>query len=293
MLIIRICFIVLILSGIASVVCDFQVKGSYLYNLESFFMNIIFKVGLFFLPIYSFSYFAFIGLVYHSNQKMPPFLKYNRSNDLDAIVQVSVNFLKLKKPWSIENVKKINSFANKVYPKEGSMKNSISNALNYPIKTESCAYWMNKHYSIDRKKEFFDFILLLISEDNVINSSEEKCFFSLVNNFGIPLTDYTYKIDSIKRRYAEQQTKSREQSNSKSNQSRQNKSVNYTLKNALTIFEFENIPTEEELKKKYRSLAKQFHPDTFENKSILEKENAEEHFRSINDAYEFLKEQIN
>ena len=48
--------------------------------------------------------------------------------------------------------------------------------------------------------------------------------------------------------------------------------------------------SEEEIKKKYKKLALQYHPDRQQGKSDAEKKNAEEKFKEINEAYSILSD---
>ncbi len=49
--------------------------------------------------------------------------------------------------------------------------------------------------------------------------------------------------------------------------------------------------TSQDIKKVYRKLARQFHPDTLRNPSELEKKEAEERFKEISEAYEILRDE--
>ena len=61
------------------------------------------------------------------------------------------------------------------------------------------------------------------------------------------------------------------------------------LKRALTIFSMKKIPTSNELKREYRKIIKQYHPDHHMKNSEEELENLKTKTQEINEAYEVLK----
>jgi molecular chaperone DnaJ len=61
-------------------------------------------------------------------------------------------------------------------------------------------------------------------------------------------------------------------------------------KDYYAILEVSKDATEDEIRKKYRSLAKKFHPDKWTNGSESEKKEAEQKFKDIAEAYEVLSD---
>ena len=68
---------------------------------------------------------------------------------------------------------------------------------------------------------------------------------------------------------------------------------NISLSQALSIFGLSNNYTEEDLKKKYRELMKENHPDYHMNASQEEYEQYNRKTQDINEAYEVLKRNLN
>ena len=62
------------------------------------------------------------------------------------------------------------------------------------------------------------------------------------------------------------------------------------MKTLYEILGVETTADKNEIKKKYRDLAKKYHPDRMVNASAKEKEQAEKFFREINDAYTVLSD---
>lgn len=65
-----------------------------------------------------------------------------------------------------------------------------------------------------------------------------------------------------------------------------------TLSQALTIFELKSKYTEDELKKRYITLMKQYHPDRYERENQEIKEQMTKKTQDINEAYEILKKNL-
>lgn len=63
------------------------------------------------------------------------------------------------------------------------------------------------------------------------------------------------------------------------------------MKNLYKILEISQNATLNEIKRKYRELAKKYHPDKFSNTSDEEKKQAEDKFREINEAYSILSDE--
>lgn len=61
--------------------------------------------------------------------------------------------------------------------------------------------------------------------------------------------------------------------------------------NAYKILNLETTATDAEVKKAYRSLVKQYHPDKLIDENDYTKKNAEEKFRSVQQAYEYIQKE--
>lgn len=62
------------------------------------------------------------------------------------------------------------------------------------------------------------------------------------------------------------------------------------MKDFYEILGIDRNATEDEIKKSYRNLARQWHPDKFSTKSEEERKNAEEKFKEISEAYDTLSD---
>ena len=88
------------------------------------------------------------------------------------------------------------------------------------------------------------------------------------------------------RRSAPQPSPRRQQNNP--NQNYVSEQVGKTRRDSLGIFNLPNAATEREIKVQYRRLARIYHPDKYVTTNEMTKMEAQEHFKLINNAYEFL-----
>lgn len=126
----------------------------------------------------------------------------------------------------------------------------------------------SKHYSI------IQFLFALSTVDGFTSDSE----IEFIYNFGYSLGYTADRLDSIKNQFikSEQQSKSKE--------------YNQKIIDSLNILGLKPGVTLVEIKKSYRSLAKEFHPDKLSGMSQGIVDLAKEKFLLIQDSYEYLNE---
>ena len=124
----------------------------------------------------------------------------------------------------------------------------------------------SKHYSI------IQFLFSLSAIDGVISNSE----IEFIYNFGYSLGYTADRLDSIKNQFI----KSKQQSKSKK--------YSQKIIDSLNILGLKTGATLPEIKKSYRSLAKEFHPDKLSGMSDGIINLAKEKFQLIQDSYEYL-----
>ena len=122
----------------------------------------------------------------------------------------------------------------------------------------------SKHYSI------IQFLFSLSAIDGVISNSE----IEFIYNFGYSLGYTADRLDSIKNQFI----KSKQQS----------KKYSQKIIDFLSILGLKPGATLPEIKKSYRSLAKEFHPDKLSGMSDGIINLAKEKFQLIQDSYEYL-----
>ena len=123
---------------------------------------------------------------------------------------------------------------------------------------------------------FLDFLVSVAVSDQYLSDSEEQLLNEICNRLGI----HSKSLNSIlsrKRFISENQR--RKQASPK---------VRYSsLTKSYKILGLEDTVSFNEVKKAYRELAKQYHPDKIRNKDL--KEQAKKQFQLITEAYDVIK----
>lgn len=218
----------------------------------------------------------------------PPILLNRRINHFEALICLSVNVIRCDKDSYAEKQAMLLSFMRKKFPDiNGGVVHSMKLALGRPLTTVSISKWLNKHIKQPRERlEILDFLFTLSTLDGAVGQSEYTVLreYSLV--MGMNQQQLDDRIAVFKRLRAEQlhseQQRAREYRRSTSS------SVDHQRQKALTTL---GLPTEsspEEIKKAYRSLVKQFHPDRFQHATKAEQKQMELQFIRIQEAYEYL-----
>jgi len=140
----------------------------------------------------------------------------------------------------------------------------IPNNINDIIDTIKSRIQPNKLYSI------IQFLYSISVSDGHLAVSEDEFIFSVGKRMGFT----TKRLDEIRRQFV---------LNDQESQSENNENSNYLNRLGLS-----GNPSKEEIKKAYRRLAKEYHPDKLVGVNQTIKKIAEEKFKEIKEAYDFL-----
>lgn len=160
---------------------------------------------------------------------------------------------------------------------------TLNEILKNPIKINHIADWLNKHISKpSNKKNIVQFMINISMIDGELTGEEYSLLKYLHNLLELPIEDFESMINI----HLQQQEESR---------TREQKV--YSIKNesqklrSLKILCLTADADEVKIKKAYRSLVKECHPDKFQNDSPLQQQLAQERFTEIQKAYEYLSNQ--
>ena len=135
---------------------------------------------------------------------------------------------------------------------------------------------LKEHFETTEMTVFLDFLVSVAVSDQYLSDSEEQLLNEICNRLGI----HSKSLNSIlsrKRFISENQR--RKQASPK---------VRYSsLTKSYKILGLEDTVSFNEVKKAYRELAKQYHPDKIRNKDL--KEQAKKQFQLITEAYDVIK----
>ena len=155
------------------------------------------------------------------------------------------------------------------------IKERIQWSFDYPISPISVADWMNKiDLPREEKLKFVTFLVDLCFIDGAVIRAEYFIIRSIGEKFGLD-------SKSIENILTDRQPRDHFADDIINDQ-------NALRKNALLILELEEDATLDTIKKRYRMLAKKYHPDKNNNKSESEKTILMSRFIKITEAYEYL-----
>jgi DnaJ-domain-containing protein 1 len=148
-----------------------------------------------------------------------------------------------------------------------------NDAFKRSVSLRSLASWFNHCTTAEDRQQLIDFLSDVALQDGEVNDREYAMILMLA-------TEFKCDTRSIEARLKE----FRPQGNGPLNKTPGKKSI------CQIVLGVGSDISPEELKKAYRKLAKQFHPDKFMLKSVTEREEAATKFREIKEAYEYLSE---
>lgn len=150
------------------------------------------------------------------------------------------------------------------------------------IKINSLLDWIKKKTNKEQHIQFLDFICNLAFYNTQLTRSELQLLKYFAEYLNIDAESYESIVGiRIKQNQNHKKEKARSKKNRFSN-------VLSEKQKAFKVLGLENKATPDEIKKRYRSLAKKFHPDRFVRMGEDELRMANERFAAINHAYDVL-----
>lgn len=211
----------------------------------------------------------------------PPNLKFNQDNLLEAYLALGSVLILLDYDRAKGKTQFINQYFNRYFTKSNyNFGDSLLFSMRHPIRIETVTDWLYENLKEEGERaQVIYFLTGLAFLDDKISDRELK-FLQLINAHLNLDQDNLKRIISIYKSY--QETKEKKGSDPKNKQQFNEK------KAYADILNVSDSASSEEIKKAYRKLVKQHHPDVFINASEAQKKLAEEKFRQIQLAYEFL-----
>jgi len=143
----------------------------------------------------------------------------------------------------------------------------LKNLLNQNINEAEVAMQINQYMNYSSKLELLHLLFQIAYADGEVSPRELNLLQRISSIFRITTLDF----NSIRAPY----TKA--------------KDVNWAYK----VLEIEPTATDDEIKKAYRKMAMKYHPDKLNDLGEDVKKAGEEKFKSVKDAYDYLKKQMN
>lgn len=139
----------------------------------------------------------------------------------------------------------------------------FKNISNQNVSTRDVCHQIQQMMDHASRLQLLHFLFGIAKADQMVTDDEEAEINRIANYLGISSRDYT----SIKAMFYN------------------------SSNNAYKILEIDKTATTDQIKKAYRNMAKKYHPDRVEHLGEEHKKGAEEKFKQVQKAYEFLQEE--
>lgn len=212
--------------------------------------------------------------------------KFNEYNHVDALVLLGMNVLKRHPECFREKCLYIKEFVAFLYPNNQSFHESLRFSYTDYYASDTIVKWLNEYISMHQKEDTVRFLIQLAAQDGIIASQERSELEPIILDFGLPLEEWGIVMDEINACFFQRQQEWRSQ----------NSGVSYQttiFEKALEYFQVSsNDLNEKVLRKAYRELVKQTHPDRYPDATAEERKKHEIEFQKIQVYYEELLKRL-
>ncbi len=209
--------------------------------------------------------------------KFPAELPATNENLLEAYMSLTAQFILFDRYRQMEKIAFLKSYFMRYYGSTPvDIHDSIQRNFHYPIALESTAEWVNKHYTAETKRHMLQFLVGLCHIDKILKQREYEGLKRVTATLEIELAF----LDATIHTYREQKSGPKRGEPLKMRQSEKQK--------CAAILGVPEKAGEQEIKRRYRELAKLYHPDRYSKDSAEQQKMAHDRFLEIQRAYEFL-----
>lgn len=204
-------------------------------------------------------------------------LMSNRENEVGyelALLKLSSLLIMSDGKIDREEIELVQKFFKNTFGNSKSKKlfNDLKYNTNIPSDIDSLTDIIKKKLNPSKQYSIIQFLFSLSAVDGVISESEEDFIFNVGNFLG-----YTNdRLNNIKNQFVKNKRKT------------QSKKYSQKIIDSLVVLGLKAGATSSEVKKSYRNLAKEFHPDKLSGMSDGIINLAKEKFQLIQDSYEYL-----
>lgn len=256
------------------------------YRGEDEFWTTFLAISVVVLIISSAIGYYFFNRYYWERGVFPPRMLNTRINRFEAYVCLSANILYCDSDNFMEKKSALVRYLRNKFPSViGGVNRSLSLAYRNPMTTRSLAHWLNKRLKTDEdRRELLDFLFSLAVIDGVAGQREYAVLLEYTREVGIPKQYLDEKLEHFRRARAEELYEEMERLRRRKAAS----ATDYKREKALEVLGLTGEADPEEIKKAFRTLAKQFHPDRFQLAGKEEQRRMELRFMELQEAYEYL-----
>lgn len=214
----------------------------------------------------------------------PPKLKFSQDNLLEAYLSLSALMLRSEKEKRGVQVQFINRYFNRYFPMANyNFGDSLVYSMRHPIQLPSVCSWLNREIPKDSERAQVLFFLAGIASLNGKIDMRERLFLERIRlelSISKEILEHIYSVyESFNAHFEERKTQLPMQK----------------LKREELYRKILDVPVNADaktLKQAYRRLAKMYHPDTMVDATEAQKKMAEDKFNEIQNAYDFLLNEL-
>lgn len=208
----------------------------------------------------------------------------NQEEEIFSVLALAAYLSKADRKVSRDEYDYIKTALNESFPpqKANAYFNSFESLLRERISLKKVAQKINTNLTPNHKVQLLHFLIGLLTVDRILSPEEEQKLYAIARSIRIPKGS----VRSLIALFQFQRTRG---SNHNQKRAYQSKSTITSLSNAYAIFGVNPNASANEIKKKYRELAKKHHPDKVANLGPAFQKKAKEKFQLIQDAYELIK----
>ena len=179
----------------------------------------------------------------------------------------------------------INTYFNRYFKSANyNFGDSLLFSMNHPIQIDTVCNWLNLNLKTEGERaQVIYFLTGLALLDESLSEKELKFLQIMNSKLNLPIENL-HRIIAIYQSYKEAEDQRKKETKQRSNK-----------QNTVHYYEILNLPrtaTQTEVKKAYRGLAKQHHPDLFATASEAQQKMAEEKFLKIQEAYDKISSSL-
>ncbi len=243
-----------------------------------------------------------IFLLAYGKELLTPYLNYELRLLWDvgylgiSIIKVFIILLKTKGSLNNSDLDALSNYFAKEYNKQVAkdVKEFAKKNFYRRFNLLEITDYLSQTLKTKEKYQFIEQLFRFCQYTGGISQIQNKTIYKIAQKIKLQAIHY----QNIERKYTQKQDGKTEQKKQQSKQKKQYyKSKKSTRNNALNTAynELGILPSisNADLKKIYRSLAKQYHPDKFAHRTVYERKKAKEKFQRINNAYSIIKKSRN
>ena len=210
---------------------------------------------------------------------------YTTRNIMVAYAYLAGWIMKKNVSDSRDKMRFIHLYFNRYFNGDYTISEEMTAALRYETNVDSIVNWLNRKMKDSADKQrLVEFLIALSMEDGSVTQPEFDAIVWFGKGIGFSQEQLEQWIQTKReQKYRQQQSQQAPPSVYKSATKKQE---------ALSVLGLSESVSEAELKKAHRKLVKSHHPDALLNATTAEKEKAEERFIQIQEAYEYLLNEV-